>query len=126
MISPLVTVLADIITLRLLPPFVACVMLYLFVNLNDAWHAKVTFFATMLLMSVLGVLMCRCIAALTLASFKTSEAQARSSMVSTSVSDDFIYAILSRSGYHTHLLMCFPFHFYDFRLINIGNVTAAG
>jgi hypothetical protein len=84
-ILPVVTVVADMLVLRLAPPFVTCLMVYIFVNLNDGWHAKVTFFAMVLLLSVVGVLLSRCIAVLTLASFKQSEVQARSSVVSTSI-----------------------------------------
>jgi hypothetical protein len=84
-LSPLLTVTADLLTLRLYPPLVACLLVYYFVNLDNSWDAKITFVTTILLLSVLGVLLCRCIAVLTLASFKTSEVQARSSLVSTSL-----------------------------------------
>lgn len=74
-------------------------------TLNDTWHAKVTFFATVLLLSVLGVLIGRCIAVLTLAGFKASEAQARASIVSTSVSEGG-----GRGGYSFMAHYTIPIH----------------
>ena len=82
---PIVTVFADMLLMRIHPPVAACILVYFFVNLNNEWHAKVAFFLTIILLSIVGVMICRCVAALTLASAKKSDVQARSSLVSTSL-----------------------------------------
>lgn len=84
LLFPFLSVLADLIVLRIFPPIVTCVIVYLFVGLNESWHAKVTFFGTIILLSIVGVLLCRCIVVLNLLG-KTSEVQARSSITSTSI-----------------------------------------